>query len=161
RSFSWMVPGGSFTQVRVRVRALDVNANILAADTTDGTFTIGAAGTPLSITVTSPNGGENWTAGSTHSVTWTISGETSHINYQLVAYSTDAGSTYSNIGSAQTPIARSFTWTLPGTLNSSNVKVRVRALDVGTNILAAGVSGALTISPAASNPTVAITPPSG
>ena len=35
------------------------------------------------LTVTSPNGGENWTAGSTHTVTWTATGDTSAINYQL------------------------------------------------------------------------------
>ena len=33
------------------------------------------------VTVTSPNGGENWTAGSTYNVTWSISGNTSSINY--------------------------------------------------------------------------------
>ncbi len=37
------------------------------------------------LAVTSPNGGENWSAGSTHTVTWTATSDTSAINYQLVA----------------------------------------------------------------------------
>ena len=37
-------------------------------------FTITPAGTPCSITVTSPNGGQTWKRGTSHAVTWTYSG---------------------------------------------------------------------------------------
>ena len=91
------------------------------------------------LTVTSPNGGENWTAGSAHTVTWTASGDTSAINYQLVQYSTDNFNTYTTVSSALTPSARSYSWTLPS-VSSTSVKVRVRALDVSTYILAEDTS---------------------
>ena len=87
------------------------------------------------VTVTSPNGGENWTAGSAHNVTWSISGTTTSINYQLVALSTDGGVTYNNIGSTQTPSSRSMSWTIPAGTSSTQVRIRVRALDVNANIL--------------------------
>ncbi len=125
--------------------------------------TPGTTPSPPSITVTSPVGGESWTAGSTHSVTWAISGDTSQINYQLVAYSTDGGTTYSNISVAQTPSTRSFNWTLPNTVSSTQVRVRVRAMDVNQFILAAGASASnFTISAAVTAPpgsfTVTATP---
>ncbi|MBI5772361.1 MAG: choice-of-anchor D domain-containing protein, partial [Verrucomicrobia bacterium] len=50
--------------------------------------------------------------------------------------STDNFATYVNASSALTPGARSFSWTVPSALNSSSVKVRVRALDVNTVVLA-------------------------
>ena len=114
------------------------------------------------VTVTSPNGGENWTAGSAYNVTWTVSGDTSQINYQLVAYSTDNFATYVNVSSALTPGTRSFSWTVPSTLNSSTVKVRVRALDVNTVVLAQDPSdNNFTVSPAVAAPTVTVTSPNG
>lgn len=81
------------------------------------------------LTVTSPNGGENWIAGSTHTVTWTATGDTTAINYLLVSYSTDGWATYNNVSSTLTPSTRSFSWTLPSGVNSSQVQVRVRAID--------------------------------
>ncbi|MGC3958051.1 MAG: matrixin family metalloprotease [Verrucomicrobiota bacterium] len=158
RSFSWTIPDGtSSTQARIRVRALDVNANILAADTSDANFTISAPVVNPTVTVTVPNGGQTWTAGNTHNATWTISGNTANINYQLVALSTDGGSTYNNISAALTPGARSFSWAIPGGTSSTQARIRVRALDVNANILAADTSDAnFTISPG--NPIIRIAP---
>jgi hypothetical protein len=87
------------------------------------------------LTVTSPNGGENWIAGSTHTVAWTATGDTSAISYQLVSYSTDGGSTYTTPSSALTPSTRSYSWTLPSGISSTIAEVRVRAMDVYTYVL--------------------------
>src|SRR5665213_2312412 len=43
------------------------------------------------ISVSSPNGGQNWTAGNTYNVTWTVSGSASQISYYLLDYSLDNG----------------------------------------------------------------------
>jgi fibronectin type 3 domain-containing protein len=113
-----------------------------------------------SLSVSIPNGGENWTAGSTYNVAWTISGDTSQINYQLVAYSTDNFATYVNVSAALTPGTRSFSWTVPSGLNSSSVKVRVRALDVNTLVLAQDNSDSnFTVSPAVVVPTMTLSSP--
>ncbi len=114
------------------------------------------------LTVTSPNGGENWTAGSMHTVTWTATGDTSAINYQLVAYSTDGWATYNNVSSTLTPSTRSFSWTLPSGVSSSQVQVRVRAIDAYFYVLAQDTSdGNFTISPPIVAPTVTVTSPNG
>ena len=40
-------------------------------------------GRPATVTVTSPNGGESWAAGSTHDITWTQTGLTGTVTIDL------------------------------------------------------------------------------
>ena len=81
-----------------------------------------------SIVVTSPNGGENWQAGSTQDITWTsdISG-----NLQIRLYKD--GFLHSEI-TPSTPNDSSFTWSiLTGTEISSVYKIRIESIDDPTN----------------------------
>ncbi|MDI6689748.1 MAG: S-layer homology domain-containing protein [Actinomycetota bacterium] len=79
----------------------------------------------------SPNGGEKWIGGSTHAVTWTISGGTAPYTIDLY-YSTNGGLTYPN--AIATDITQSsigggsFSWTLPS-INSSTVRVKIKVTD--------------------------------
>jgi hypothetical protein len=93
------------------------------------------AGALPSITVTSPASGDNWMPGSTHTISWTISGDSSQFNYQLTAYSTDGGSTWTNFGATLTPTDTTQSWTIPSTISSSQMQIRVHALDINTFIL--------------------------
>jgi endonuclease/exonuclease/phosphatase family metal-dependent hydrolase len=77
------------------------------------------SGTPASITVTSPNGGESWAGGSVHNVTWTSTGAA---NVKL-EYTLD-GTTWSTIIASTPASAGSYAWTLPGTASTA-AKVRV------------------------------------
>jgi len=72
------------------------------------------------ISLTSPNGGENWTAGSTHLITW--NGYTSAVSAKL-EYSTDGGTAWTTI-IASTPNTGSYSWTLPA-VASANCFVRI------------------------------------
>jgi len=76
------------------------------------------------ITVTSPNGGENWIVGSTHNITWTSSGSIANVQ---VDYSTDNGSSWNSI-TASTTNDGSYPWTVPDTL-STECLVRVQDTD--------------------------------
>lgn len=58
------------TDYKIRVTS---SSNPSYTDMSDGPFTI-SAGTGSSITVTAPNGGENWVQGSVHSFQWTYTG---------------------------------------------------------------------------------------
>ena len=133
----WQLDGTDLTTSTIATVALNA----------DHTLTAIYGASALNVALTSPCGGENWAAGSTQTVNWTVNGNTSSISYFLVAYSTDNFSNYTNVSSALTPGTRSFSWSLPSGLNSSSVKVRVRALDVNQVILTAGISNALAISP--------------
>ena len=73
-----------------------------------------------SITVTSPNGGESWTAGSAHNITWTSSGSVANVK---IEYSTNNGSSWSAVSSSTTNDG-SFAWTVPS-VSSSQCLVRI------------------------------------
>ena len=76
-------------------------------------------GTP-SVTVTAPNGGESWAAGSSHAITWT----SANVANVKLEYTLDGGTTWSTITSSTAASAGSYTWSVPST-TSSNAKVRV------------------------------------
>ena len=73
-----------------------------------------------SITVTSPNGGETWSVGSSHDITWTSTGTIADVK---IEYSTDSGTSYTTV-IASTANTGSYAWTVPGTL-STTCMVRV------------------------------------
>jgi hypothetical protein len=76
------------------------------------------------ITVTSPNGGESWAAGSIHNVTWTTSSSVGNIRIQ---YSVNNGSSWASITSS-TANDGSYSWTVPN-VSSSQCLVMVSETD--------------------------------
>jgi len=92
----------------VKVMA-DIEERIIESDETNN-LSAPQILTPPAITVTSPNGGENWKVGNNQIVTWTSSGTTS--GNVKIEYSIDAGSTWSEIISS-TPDNDSYPWTIP------------------------------------------------
>ncbi|MBT7082535.1 MAG: fibronectin type III domain-containing protein, partial [Chloroflexi bacterium] len=112
---SWTVPNTPATSVRVRVSSTLIRSS---TDTSNSNFTIS---TPPSITVTSPNGGEDWQVGTGHNITWSSTGSPgSNVNLE---YSTDGGSSWNTVISS-TPNDGSHSWTVPNTLTTS-ARVRV------------------------------------
>ena len=95
------------------------------------TFTTGGD-LPPSTNLTSPDGGEVWSGGTTKDIAWTMSDPDTPGNLSVdILYSTDGGVTYSN------PIATGLSlgqgpnvwpWAVPG-IDSSAVRVRVCASD--------------------------------
>jgi hypothetical protein len=81
------------------------------------------AATTESITVTSPNGGETWSTGSSYSITWTSTGSVGNVKIQ---YSTNNGSTWKTIIST-TANDGAYSWTIPDSTNmvSSSCLVRI------------------------------------
>ena len=81
------------------------------------------------VSVTSPNGGESWQAGSTHAITYTASDPDSGPSAITIAldYSTNGGSSWTAIASSQSNTG-SYQWTVPSVATSS-ARVRVRASD--------------------------------
>jgi len=77
--------------------------------------------TPLfTLTVLSPSGGEVWAAGTTHMITWAVSGDMSAVKQFLLGYSTSDGKDLKSLctdaaGNFAPSTARSFLWTVPDT----------------------------------------------
>lgn len=80
---------------------------------------------PGYITVTSPNGGENWVAGTTNLITWTYIGNPgSNVKIELLN-----GSVVDKVITAGTPNDGSHSWTIYwGQYNGSNYKIRVTSM---------------------------------
>jgi hypothetical protein len=117
-SYSWQVPDTPSDQCRVRICDIDE----APCDTSDGDFTITA---PASITVTSPNGGENWCAGSAQLITWTGTGVTD----VTIEYSVNGGADWDTIVSS-TPNDGEYSWDLPPDLSTSTTcRVKISDLD--------------------------------
>ncbi|MHB1687442.1 MAG: T9SS type A sorting domain-containing protein [Ignavibacteriaceae bacterium] len=112
--YSWTVPDTASTQALIRIS--DLNSPGIA-DTSNGVFTVLKK---TKITVTSPNGGENWGAKSTHDITWT----SINISNVKLEYSLDNGTNWSNIISSTPASPGKYTWTVPDT-SSSSTKIRI------------------------------------
>ncbi len=146
-SWAWTIPASlSTAQGRIRVRAMDGSGNLLAQAFSAANFTI--SGPLPTITVTLPAGGENWTAGTAHSVTWTVSGSTASVAYYKIALSTDGGTADADFttqltpNGLWTPSQTSWAWTIPASLSTAQGRIRVRAMDGSGNLLAQAFSAA-------------------
>jgi len=78
---------------------------------------------PPSITVISPNGGENWTVGSSHDITW---GATGLVEFVKIEYSVNNGASWSTVVE-QTANNGVYSWIIPNT-PSASCRVRVSRL---------------------------------
>ncbi len=85
----------------------------------DGSVTVHAPG----ITVTSPNGGENWTVGTSQNITWTSIGTSGNVK---IEYSADNGTSWTEVVASTTDDG-SYSWTVP---NTPTTTALVRVTDV-------------------------------
>ena len=115
-SYTWTVPDNPSNSCLIRISETDGEPSP-ANDVSDAVFFIVL---PSSITVTSPNGGENLTAGSIHEITWTTTGTVGNL---IIEYSTNSGTTWINIVKS-TENDGSYNWTVPNT-PSQNCLVRI------------------------------------
>ena len=103
-SYSWQIPNTPSTHCLVRVS--DTGGS--PTDTSNNTFTI-SAGVTKTITVQSPNGGEEWKAGSSHNIAWQWTGSMNHVKIQ---YSTDGGNSWKTVTNSVVNNG-SYQWTIP------------------------------------------------
>jgi beta-lactamase superfamily II metal-dependent hydrolase len=117
--FSDMGLSGSTTYY-YRVTAKDAAGNESPVSNTASATT--AAPPATSLTVTSPNGGESWSGGSSRAITWTSSG----VSNVKLEYTLNNGTSWTVIASSVAASTGSYTWTVP---NTGSTQARVRASD--------------------------------
>ncbi|MFN8547163.1 MAG: T9SS type A sorting domain-containing protein [Candidatus Eisenbacteria bacterium] len=83
------------------------------------------------VTLTSPNGGEVWKAGSSHNITWTANDNTGVTAVDL-AWSSDGGATFPNVIATGLTNSGSFAWTVPNA-PTGTARVRATARDANSN----------------------------
>jgi len=124
-SYNWTVPSNlsSGSDYVIRIKSTS-NASI--TDTSDNPFSI-AGPPPPSITVTSPNGGETWTAGSYKTITWTYTGDPGYLKIELLK-GTSVVSTISSYAYKGSNGSGSYNWTVPSNLSSgSDYVIRIKS----------------------------------
>ena len=90
-------------------------------DISDATFTIAAGPT---ITITAPNGGENWEVGTDYNITWSRQ----DVSLVKIEYSTDNGSVWLDVVASTPAAIGAYNWTIP---NTPSTECLVRLSDVG------------------------------
>ena len=132
------------TTYTYQVTARDLAGNVSAPSNTASVTTPAQPPPPPgSLSVTSPNGGESWAAGSVHDITWTSSGVTN----VAVDYSLDGGGTWTVVTSSTPASTGAYSWTVPGSA-STNARVRVKDTLTGGPADMSDASFAITASPA-------------
>jgi hypothetical protein len=120
-SYEWRVPGSTSSECLIRISQSDLDDG--AADVSDGVFSITSPSAP-SILLTSPNGGENLTAGTPHSITWNTYGTVDNVE---IEYSTDNGATWTTVTTYPAESGR-YEWTVPDAPSESCL-IRVSETD--------------------------------
>ena len=106
---SWVVPNTPSNHCLIRAVAYDTYLNV-SEDTSDTLFAIINPLAPQ-ITLSSPNGGEVWAAGDSHSVTWSVS-DTTLVGWVNVYLSTNGGFTWQDLAVGVTGDS-SIDWEVP------------------------------------------------
>lgn len=132
-TFTWTAPStaGSY-YLRAIGNAVNLNGVEDSGDIWNwlSPITITVAATPI-VTVNSPNGGENWMAGTVQNITWTAANFTN----AKIELSANGGSTYSTLVASTTASLGSWQWAIPSNQTlGSNYKVRIsNASSTATN----------------------------
>jgi hypothetical protein len=147
---SWTVTGPATTNALVRIS--DV-ADPATSDSSDSSFTISQPPPPASITVTVPNGGENWPINSSQTITWTSSGVSGNVKIEL---SRDGGATFQTL-LADTPNDGSQNWTVTG---PTTMQARVKISSVSNPTVNDQSDANFTIS-GGGPPSITVTVPNG
>jgi hypothetical protein len=109
------------TAAGARLATLRISSN----DPDERTVNVRLSGTGASISVTSPNGWENWTAGSAHTITWRSAGLIGAVRIKL---STDGGRNYNTVITDSARNDGSYAWVIPSTLSSSDCRIRIESV---------------------------------
>jgi hypothetical protein len=131
-SYNWIVPVSATTTARFRISAFN-GAQWLKLDISNADFTIL---TPSSLALTSPNGGEILTGGSTETVTW--GAQNGADNYILYWSPTGAGGPWAAVAAVGN--VTNYNWTVPVT-NTTAGRFRISAFK-GTQWLKLDISDA-------------------
>ncbi len=159
-TFQWTIPTtlatGPDNRYRIRVSS---TTNAAITDFSNSHFTIAPSGLPPTITVRSPNGGEVWIRGTTHTITWDYTGNPgSNVKISLLQRGNEVGtiSSSTSIGSSG---KGSYTWSInPSVSTGSNFQVRIQSISQPTVIDTSDNSFFLTPAPSTA---ITITSPNG
>jgi len=119
-SYEWTIPNEVSADCKVRVSDA---SNASLNDESNAVFSI----IPPYVTVTAPNGGENWNIGTSHNITWA----SEMVTNVKIEYTTNNGSDWIEIISSTAASAGTYAWTIPNA-PSPNCLVKISEASTGT-----------------------------
>jgi len=126
----WTVPGTISSQCRIRVGD---STDSVPVDMSNTAFSIVAVQSST-VTVTKPNGGESWVAGSAHDITWSSTGTVANVK---IEYSTNGGASFTSI-TASTANDGAHPWNLPSSVSSNCLVKITNAANAAVNDMSNG-----------------------
>ncbi|GMU86930.1 MAG: hypothetical protein AMXMBFR48_21710 [Ignavibacteriales bacterium] len=145
--YIWSVPAVSSALCKIKISN---QTDGFPQDESDNSFSITTA-SPQSITVTVPNGGENYSAGSSQIISWTSTG----VDSVKIEYTTNNGVNWTVIA-AVTESDGSYLWNPLPTVTSANMKVRIS--DVADGVPTDESNNVFSIAPV---PVISVISPNG
>lgn len=126
--FSDSITSWSDTQIVATSSVAAIGDTVTVSTSTgETTATIEGGAVVPSITVTSPNGGENWKRGTTNTIAWTSVGSTgTNVKIELLK-----GTSVAKTLSKSTSNDGSFDWSVPGNLGAAT-DYKIRITSIGT-----------------------------
>jgi len=116
-SYSWTISSTQTLGTDYKIRITSTSYSLIS-DSSNSNFAI-VRGT---LTVTSPNGGESWKHGTTHTITWSKSGSTgSYVKIELLK-----GGVVNRVITSSTANDGSYSWTIPSSQTAGTTyKIRI------------------------------------
>jgi subtilisin family serine protease len=147
-SYSWVIP---FTQTLgsdYKIRITSINDSTIG-DTSNNNFAIGI---PSSINIKSPNGGESWTRGSAHTISWTYAGNPlPNVKIELLR-----GGLLNSVITSSAPNIGTYSWNIPSTqILGSNYNIRISSTSDKTVTDTSNSSFSITV------PSITVVTPNG
>jgi len=120
-TYSWAISSGLAAGIDYKIRITSL-ADGTVYDESDANFTLSL---PASITVTDPDGGEDWTAGTTHNITWTSVSITGNVKIALYKDGSLDSTLTSNTANNET-----YSWAISSAQGlGTDYKIRITSLN--------------------------------
>ncbi|HBZ00662.1 MAG TPA: hypothetical protein DEO84_04985 [candidate division Zixibacteria bacterium] len=129
-TFNWIVPNIPSTLNRIRVSCRDTSSGI-GSDISNSNFII-RDNMPPSVTVTSPNGGDNWEIGSDHNIIWSATDNVAVTSFKI-EYSINSGLSWLQVQDWTNGNPGTFSWNLPNT-PSNQCRVKISCRDAASGL---------------------------
>ncbi len=154
-------PSSAQTCDAYAIETQDASDGKLNVGTSSGnTFVVAPDTTAPSVSVTVPNGGEEWNAEGTYNITWSVTDNDS-VAQCLLFYSIDNGSNWVFIAKTLGNTA-SYSWVIPSAAVDDSAKIKIVASDPSSNTKSDESNATFAILPKdTTKPVVNITQPQG
>ena len=132
-TWAWPIPSGITQSANYKIKILSTASGSNISNTSAAVFTL-AATSGTYIDVLQPDGGESWSVGTTHLISWDDD-LPEDVEIQLYDGATQIGASAAGLASATSLSGSTWAWPIPsGITQSANYKIKILSTAPGSNI---------------------------